>query len=259
MRVCNLSSGSDGNLTYIECENAKILVDIGLSCREVEMRLRFLNVEPSDIDAILITHEHSDHIKGLEVFASRYKTMVYVHERGYIPLLNKLKRNVNIKTFDDLDFFIGSAKISTVPLPHDVERCTGYSIQENEKKISIITDLGHTTPEIIKNISGSSLVFIEANHDIETLLANPNYPAVLKQRILSKKGHLSNKDSASAILELVKTGTRQIVLSHLSRENNSPNLAFTYISDWLEQNGVIQGQNVKIDVADIVPKAIFRL
>ena len=258
MRVCNLSSGSDGNLTYIESENAKILVDIGLSCKETETRLNLLKVNPQSIDAILISHEHSDHIKGMEAFAQKYKTKIYVHKDGVFSLSRKIKKPLNIVAYDD-DFKVGDLDVHSIMVPHDVERCSAYAISENEKKVSIITDLGHTTPEIIKNISGSSLVFIEANHDIETLLANPNYPAVLKQRILSKKGHLSNKDSASAILELVKTGTRQIVLSHLSRENNSPNLAFTYISDWLEQNGVIQGQNVKIDVADIVPKAIFRL
>ncbi|MBR4407164.1 MAG: MBL fold metallo-hydrolase [Clostridia bacterium] len=259
MRICNLSSGSDGNLTYIECEDAKLLVDIGLSCREVEMRLRFLNVDPADIDAILITHEHSDHIKGLEVFASRYKTTVYVHERGYIPLLNKLKRNLNIQTFEDVDFFIGSAKISTVPLPHDVARCTGYSIQENEKKISIITDLGHTTNEILQNLFGSSLVFLEANHDVARLRENKNYPSYLKNRILGQNGHLSNDSCAEAIVELAKNGCRQVVLSHLSTENNTPELAYDYITKTLKKYGIIEGENIKIDVAGLVPKAIFRL
>ena len=136
MKICNLSSGSDGNLTYIECGTTKLLVDIGLSCREVETRLGFLGVDADDISAILITHEHSDHIKGLEVFAKKHQTEVYVHQKGYVPLINKIKGSLKINAFDDIDFFIGDALISTVPLPHDVERCTGYSISENGKKVS---------------------------------------------------------------------------------------------------------------------------
>lgn len=258
MRVCNISSGSDGNITYIETQTTKILVDIGLSCKETEKRLKLLKVAPESVDAILISHEHSDHIKGLENFANKYKTKVFVHQDGYNPLCKKINKECKIIPYNN-DFFINDIGIKSIAVPHDVNRCSAYSIIENEKKISIITDLGHTNNEILKNISGSALIFIEANHDIETLLANPNYPTSLKNRILSLRGHLSNKDSARAIIELVKSGARQIVLSHLSSENNSPQLAFNYICGVLSDNGIIEGENVKIDVASTVPKAIFKL
>lgn len=259
MKICNLSSGSDGNLTYIESSSAKLLVDIGLSCKETETRLKLLGVEPCQIDAILITHEHNDHIKGLEVFAKKHKTAVFVHEMGYIPLLNKLKCNLNFQIFYDFNFEIKDITVSTVPLPHDVKRCTGYSFKENENKISIITDLGHTTSEILQNLAGSSLVFLEANHDKQMLMENCNYPVALKHRILGMKGHLSNQDCAEAIVRLVQTGCKQIVLSHLSTENNSPEFAYEYITNYLKQCGIIEGKNIRIDVATTVPRAIFKL
>lgn len=259
MRICNLSSGSDGNLTYIETEQAKILVDIGLSCKESEKRLRYLHVDPAEIDAILITHEHTDHMKGLEVFASKYGTDVYVHEEGFVPLSNKIRRNLHYKIFNDLDFTIKDFTISTVALPHDVKRCTGYIIRENDKKISIITDLGHTTSEILQNLFGSNLVFLEANHDPDKLRENKRYPAMLKNRILGAKGHLSNYDCACAIVELARNGCKQIVLSHLSTENNTPDFAYNYIKSYLLDYGIIEGENIRIDIASTVPKAIFRL
>lgn len=259
MRVCNLSSGSDGNVTYIENASTKILVDIGLSCKETEKRLAILKVSPSDIDAILISHEHFDHIKGLDVFANKYGTKVYVHEKGYIPLLNKLKKHLNIITFDDFDFFINDLQISTIALPHDVERCSGYIIREKEKKISIITDLGYTTNEILQNLYNSSLVFLEANHDIEKLLHNEAYPVALKRRILGNNGHLSNEACAKAIINLAQNGCKQIVLAHLSSKNNSPKFAYNYINKTLAQYGIIEGKNIKITVATTSIKTIFNL
>lgn len=259
MKICNLSSGSDGNLTYIESTSAKLLVDIGLSCKETETRLKLLGVEPCQIDAIMITHEHYDHIKGLENFAKKHKTAIFVHEDGYIPLLNKLKCNLNIQLFNDFNFAIKDITVSTVPLPHDVKRCTGYTFKECEKKISIITDLGHTNSEILQNLAGSSLVFLEANHDKKMLLENSHYPATLKQRILGMRGHLSNQDCAEAIVWLAQMGCKQIVLSHLSTENNTPEFAYQYIKNYLSECGIIEGKNIKIDVATTVPRAIFKL
>ena len=259
MKVCNLSSGSDGNATYIEGTHAKILVDAGLSCKELESRLALLKVAPEEIDAILITHEHTDHIKGLDVFVNRYRPLVFVHKDGLNALRKKLKKPLVISTFDDAPFLIEDLKILPIAVPHDVDRCTGYVISENEKKISIITDLGHTTNEILQNLFGSSLVFLEANHDVARLRENKNYPSYLKNRILGQNGHLSNDSCAEAIVELAKNGCRQVVLSHLSTENNTPELAYDYITKTLKKYGIIEGENIKIDVAGLVPKAIFRL
>lgn len=258
MKICNLSSGSDGNLTFIESTNCKILVDIGLSCAETERRLRYLKVNPEQIDAIFISHEHSDHIKGLDVFANKYKTQVFVHEDGYNPLKSRLKKQLNIETFADNFFDFKDITVQTVSVPHDVERCTGYSFIENQKKVSIITDLGHTTKDLLQNLKDSNLIFLEANHDPEMLMANRNYPEILKRRILSNKGHLSNLDCAKTIKDLVNFGTRNIVLSHLSRKNNTPLLAYNFIKQFLFEAGIKVEEDIKIDVASIIPKAIYK-
>lgn len=261
MRVCNLSSGSDGNITYIETQSVKVLVDIGLSCTEVCKRLKLLDVEPSEIDAILITHEHSDHIKGLDVFASKYKTKVYVHEKGMGAVYAKMNKlpAIQMYAFGDFTFAIGDLFVDNVCLPHDSVYCSGYILSCNKRKISIITDLGHTNDVIINKISGSSLVYLESNHDEKMLKQNPKYTASLKARILGKNGHLSNTSCAMVIEQLVKSGTKQIMLSHLSKHNNTEVLAYNTVCNYLKQKGIIEGEHIKISVASLVPSTIFKL
>ena len=261
MRVCNLSSGSDGNLTYIETLNAKILLDAGLSASEITKRLALLRVTPEEIDAILITHEHCDHIKGLDVFASKYHTKVYVHNKGLWALKSKLKKcdQIQFMPFDDMDFYIKDLLISNFPLSHDAEYCSGYSFKEKTKKVSILTDLGYTTSDILSKISGSVLVYIEANHDIDMLKNNPSYPLVLKQRILGKRGHLSNVACAEAVEYLARTGTKQVMLAHLSRDNNTPELAYGTVCAYLKEHGIEEGKNIKIATASIYPSFVFNI
>ena len=184
MKVCNLGSGSDGNLTYIATNKVKILLDAGLSASEITKRLALLNVLPQDIDAILVTHEHADHIKGIDVFASKYHTKVYVHNKGLWALKSKLKKvdKISFMPFDDLDFVIGDLQVSNFPLSHDAEYCSGFSFKENTKKVSILTDLGYTNAEVLSKIHGSVLVYLEANHDVEMLKNNLMYPPMLKPR-----------------------------------------------------------------------------
>lgn len=261
MRVCNLSSGSDGNVTYIETEHAKVLLDAGLSCTEITKRLALLGVEPSTIDAVLITHEHSDHIKGLDVFATKYGTKVYVHTKGYSALASKLKKAEKIQfiLFDDLDFYIKDLKVTNFSLPHDSAYCSGYSFLEKTKKVSILTDLGHTNTEVLSKIAGSTLVYLEANHDVEMLNNNPNYPLMLKHRILGKNGHLSNISAAQVIKTLAESGTKQIMLSHLSTENNTPQTAYNTICEYLKQFGIEEGKNIKIAATSTRPSFIFKI
>lgn len=261
MRVCNLSSGSDGNCTYVETDKVKVLVDIGLCAKEIEKRLKLLGVEPKDINAILISHEHSDHIRGLDVFASRYKTKVYVHEKGMGAVYAKMNKlpATNMYAFGDFEFSLGDLNIDTVSLPHDSVYCSGYILSSNSRKISIITDLGHTNDVILNKISGSSLVYLESNHDVDMLKSNPNYPEVLKARILGKNGHLSNDDCAKVCEFLVKNGTKQIMLSHLSTKNNTEKLAYDTVCSYLKSKGIIEGENVRISIARLVPTNIFNL
>lgn len=259
MRVINLASGSDGNITYIESQDKKILLDMGLSCAETVKRLELIGVRPNEIDAVIVTHEHSDHIKGLDVFSSKYNLPIYAHEKVWIGLEDKLKKttNTNKKFFDGL-FSIGDCEIHPIEVPHDVA-CFGFSFIENQNKISVLTDLGHTNDRILSEIKGSAIVYLEANYDREMLMHGTKYPLSLKRRIDGPNGHLSNLASSQVVEFLASTGTRQIVLSHLSKENNSPLIAYTYIKKEIEKHGIKEGEHIKIDVATGNPGAFFRL
>ena len=252
MRTVNLSSGSKGNSTFVESEMAKILIDDGLSYLEIKSRLSKINVGPSEIDAILLTHEHVDHIGGVQVFLKKNK-----NTKVYIPLFVK---EYNIKSILSLpetqiewyrtsDFFIKDVTISSFILPHDSKFCVGYSLYFSGRKVSIATDLGFISDEVINYLSKSNVLYLESNHDETLLLKNPKYPAKTKKRILSNVGHLSNVTSGHAIAKLVKTGVLQVVLSHLSEENNTPVLAYTTVKRVLSEHGIIEGKNVCVDVA----------
>ncbi len=259
MKVINLSSGSDGNLTYIETENARILVDDGLSCKETDRRLALLGISGNDLDGIVVTHEHSDHIKGVNVFAKKYDLPVFAHDEVWRTMYAKLDHvpDKNKKIFDGT-FEIKDLLIDPVEVPHDV-KCFGFSFNEDGKRISILTDLGHTDEKIFNAVQGSQLVYIEANHDLSMLRNNVKYPLATKMRIAGNNGHLSNDASAQFIEKLVRTGTRQIILSHLSTENNSPELAFNYITKILAEHNLIEGETFKIDVALTRPTTLFKL
>ena len=261
MKICNLGSGSDGNLTFIATSHTKVLLDAGLSCSEICKRLALLRVAPKEIDAILITHEHIDHIKGLDVFASKYHTKVYVHNKGADALKQKLKKadSINFMLFDDLDFCINDLKVSNHCLSHDSHYCSGYSFCENLKKVSILTDLGYMDEKVLQRIYGSTLVYLESNHDEQMLMDNQSYPYQLKARILGKRGHLSNIAAAHVIEKLAQTGTKQIMLSHLSKENNTPDLAYTTICNYLQSKGIVEGKNIKIATTSIYPSYIFNI
>ena len=252
MRTVNLSSGSKGNCTYVESNMAKILVDQGLSFNNIRLRLESIDVEPSQIDAILLTHEHTDHLGGVGSFLKRCKnTKVYIPsfvKNYYIPNIVALPQE-QIVWFDTSDFFIKDITVSCFILPHDSQFCVGYSMYFGEQKVSIATDLGNISSQIIDCLASSTILYLESNHDEHLLMQNPKYPAVTKKRILSNRGHLSNTTCGYAICKLVETGVKQVVLSHLSEENNTPNLAYTTIKEILLKNNIIEGKNVCIDVA----------
>ncbi len=259
MRIINLASGSDGNITYIENGNTKLLLDDGLSCLETVKRLEKIDVNPNDIDAILISHEHSDHIKGVDVFSSKFDTPVYAHENVWSGLDGKLKKvkNENRKMFDNR-FTFKDFDINAIEVPHDV-KCYGFSFENENKKISVLTDLGHINDNILYSIKGSGLVYLEANYDKNLLMKSVKYPLSLKLRIDGPRGHLSNNASSQVVEFLAKNGTRQIVLSHLSRENNTPLLAYNSICENIKKQGIIEGQDIMIDVAGPNISTMFKL
>lgn len=259
MRVINLASGSDGNITYIESETKKIILDMGLSCAETVKRLELIGVNPSEISAILVTHEHIDHIKGIDVFSSKYNTPVYAHQDVWVGLDDKLKKvSIQNRKIFEGQFDFEDILVTPVEVPHDV-KCFGFGFNCKNSKVSVVTDLGHMNEKILNTIKGSQLVYLEANYDKKMLYEGTKYPLSLKRRIDGPNGHLSNMDSADAIEFLASTGTKQIMLSHLSKENNTPILAYSSITQKIGQNGIREGTDIRIDVTKRVPSSFFKL
>lgn len=263
MRICVLASGSKGNSTYVETDNTKILIDAGLSKKELENRLTMIGVNPSSIDAILVTHEHSDHIKGLGQFAKTYNTKVFAHKDCWNLLEEKASgiTTSNQIEFSGKDFCINDMSIQTFDLDHDSIHCVGFTIIDGNKKFSTATDLGHMTDEIKQRLKQSDLITLESNHDIQMLLNNFNYPTTLKQRILSNHGHISNEECSKTILSLLGFNTRGIILGHLSEQNNTKEIAIQTLNKTLLNAGVTKNDfNMKVYVADQhSPTNIFKL
>lgn len=247
LRVCSLSSGSTGNCTFVASDSAAVLIDAGIPLSRIEKSLRVFSV-PCDKVSVLVTHTHSDHISGIGALESKYGVPVYAHSLS-ADVKDKCGLAADRFTeFGDGDFGIGDLLIAPFRVSHDVP-CVGYRVYNRGKKVSILTDLGRVTDGIINSVADSDMVIIEANHDEELLMNNPKYTFFLKKRILSDSGHLSNAACAAAVVRLAAGGVRQIMLAHLSRENNYPELAFRCVADALAANGIREGKDVNIEVA----------
>ncbi|MFY9505341.1 MAG: MBL fold metallo-hydrolase [Caldicoprobacterales bacterium] len=250
LKVCSLFSGSSGNSTYLGTEKTHILVDAGLAGKYIIDGLKDVGIDGSDLNGILITHEHVDHIKGAGVLSRRFNIPIYANEKTWAAMESKIGRvsPSNIRIFDkDMDFYIQDINVQAYEIPHDAADPVGFSFYNNNKKISITTDLGYTNKKLIKTVMDSDMVILEANHDQDMLINGP-YPAMLKRRILSRKGHLSKEDSGKALLELVKGRVTHVLLAHLSRENNHPQLALDTVTEILEDGGVKVGKDIFLDM-----------
>lgn len=234
MRACALASGSSGNCFYVEGENTGILVDVGISAKKVLEIMEMQGINIKKIKGIFVTHEHSDHIKGIDVFARRLKIPVYATKgtisSGFLcsdnELINQIKRNEIIK--------IGKLEIEAFTKSHQAAEPVSYTIRGKNKVISIITDAGYACENIIDKISESDFLFLESNHDIEMLEDGP-YPYFLKNWIKSNTGHLSNNQASLAVLENASKRLKNVVLSHLSEINNTPEIALKAIRNLLKE------------------------
>ena len=234
MKISVLSSGSKGNCTYIEAGIHKILIDIGTSSLYVEKSLSLLGINPSDIDIVLITHSHIDHVKGLKVFNKKYKPLIYITD--------KILKEANLQELDynrinDLKD-IQDTKINEINLSHDVEDIKGYIIEDNNSSLVYITDTGYINESYYDMLVNKNIYVFESNHDIEKLMNNPNYPHYTKIRILGDKGHLSNKDSAYYLSKFIGNNTKQVVLAHISEQNNTEELALNTLKETLEKKNI---------------------
>lgn len=252
MKICVLSSGSKGNTTYIETPETKILIDIGNSLKYIKEKLEGINVLPNELDAILITHTHIDHIKGLKTFENKYKVPVYITEKMY-PYMEYLD---NYQIITDTKIKIKDMDIDIIKTSHDTEDSVGYIINNNNKSVVYITDTGYINSKYFDILKNKDIYIFESNHDIE-MLNNCSYPFATRQRILSDKGHLSNYDSAKYLSKFIGEKTKYILLAHLSEENNTEELAYQTLIDRLSKekikvdNIIITKQNKETDFIKI--------
>lgn len=239
-RFCSLSSGSSGNSQYIESDEAKILVDAGLSGIKIQRLLGDIEVNPETIDGILITHEHSDHIKGIGILSRRFDIPIYANQKTWYAIGNSLGKiqEYNKKVFVTGERFeIKDIDILPFGIYHDAIEPVGYTFEKNDKKISLLTDTGMVCENIKQTIKGSNLTLIESNHDIERLKTG-RYPWHLKRRILSENGHLSNVDCGNLITTIHTMEQKAIyLLAHLSEENNTPEIAYNTVKEIIIDNG----------------------
>lgn len=225
-RIYPLFSSSKGNATFIGNEKGGILIDSGVSCKMLTQALLDNGLNPESVHGIFITHEHTDHIKGLKIFTKNFHTPVFAGDKNLEFLLASDCISPNSRAevidVDGKPTECGGYQIYAFSTPHDTRQSNGYKIITPDlKTITICTDLGEVTENVHKNICGSDLILFESNYD-ELMLKNGSYPYILKKRIASNHGHLSNDASASEIENLLNTGTTRVILGHLSQQNNTP-------------------------------------
>lgn len=251
---CPLRSGSSGNALFVQAGEARILVDAGLSGRAVERALAEIGAAPDTLSAILVSHEHSDHIAGAGILSRRFNLPVYATEGTWLAMDDKpCMRGVALENrrliASDASFYIRDIAVSPFSIPHDAADPVGFALHYGGRKICIATDIGHIAGSWLRALHGADLVLLEANHDPDLLRASTRYHARLKARILGKRGHLSNHDSGAALTELAEGGLRNVILGHLSAETNSPELAYGTVTAALLAAGIQPGKDMQVDMA----------
>lgn len=259
-RLCTLYSGSEGNATYVETPHARILIDAGRCARTLIASLRSIGVDIDTVDAIFITHEHMDHIAALEVLAKKHPIPVHMLYKSALRFKDTQPEALcaclrMYQTAEDLNVSVGNIRVQAFPTPHDSRSSVGYrlTLTEDDESLCIgyATDIGYVSPAVREGLMGCHTVVLESNHD-EEMLKNGLYPYDLKVRILSNKGHLSNRDCADFACELYGGGMRELLLAHLSEHNNIPDIAYDEVSCALMGLGVHIAVASPIDVTMLV-------
>ena len=245
----SLISGSSGNATLISDGKTHILTDCGMSGARLRDALKRVGIAPESLAALLITHEHADHVRGAGVIARRYGLPVYSTQKTLAAMdCGPINEDLLHVIKPDTDFEIGGIGIRSFSIPHDAADPVGYCYFADNEKYSLATDIGHMNDYIFEHISGSRAVLLESNHNVE-LLQMGSYPYPLKRRILSNIGHLANEDAAKCAVELLKSGTERIALGHLSQENNRPEIALLETHNALTDAGAKVGDDIALTVA----------
>ncbi|MFM1525603.1 MULTISPECIES: MBL fold metallo-hydrolase [Helcococcus] len=252
MKLCTLSSGSTGNSIFVQSDKSKILIDCGLTGKLAVELLQSIGEKPEDLNAIFVTHEHIDHIKGVGILSRKYDIPILANEKTWIAMKDKIgkidPKNINVFksntffTFRDLD-------VQVVSTFHDAVDPVFFIFYQNNQKISILTDTGITSQLIVDSIRDSNILLLESNHDIE-MLENGPYPIDLKYRIKGEYGHLSNDLASSIMKEIVNANGEKLILGHLSKTNNTPKTALESMKNELENIGIDVNKDIEIEVAE---------
>ena len=233
-----LGSGSAGNCAFLETADTRLLIDAGFSGRQIRQRLATISRAPEGLHGILITHEHSDHIFGLTGLAAKLNVPIYCNRLTKEAIESQLKIRIQCRIFDTGGSFeIGDVVVDTFSVPHDAYDPVGFLIHTPEGRIGFLTDLGHATKLVLERVRSANVLVLEANHDVKMLQDDPRRPWSLKQRILSRHGHLSNEAAADVVEEIISADLRQLFLGHLSRDCNRPELAFGAVTGRLKKIG----------------------
>ena len=255
MRLCSIASGSSGNCIYIGSENTHLLIDTGISKKRIEDGLAELGVKGEEISGIFITHEHVDHIQGLGVFTRKYNVPIYASAGTVAGIqscktIGKMPENLLHEIKVDSVFEIGNLKVKPFSISHDANEPTGFRVEGEEKAIAIATDLGVYDDYIVENLKNVNAVLLEANHDTHMVEVGP-YPYPLKQRVLGNKGHLSNELSGRLLCDILHDKLSCILLGHLSKDNNYPELAYETVKLEVTMSKIpFHGNDIPLMVAD---------
>ena len=230
MRMCSIASGSSGNCIYVGSDNSHLLIDTGISKKRIEEGLNKLEIKGDELDGILITHEHSDHIKGLGVFSRKYEIPIYATPGTIAGIkesssLGKMPEGLLHPIKADHPFQLGELDVHPFAISHDANEPSGYRFEQDGKKIAVATDLGKYDEYTVENLKDLNAVLLESNHDIHMLEVGP-YPYYLKQRVLGDRGHLSNELTGRLLCDILHNNLRSVLLGHLSKENNYEELAY---------------------------------
>ncbi len=253
VKFCPIASGSSGNSIYVGTDNTHILVDAGLSGAAIQKGLGVIGVSGDMLDAIFVTHEHTDHIQGVGVLSRRFNVPVYATAKTWdmidrFKTLGKISPENKRFVYSGERCIVNDICINPFEIPHDAADPVGYSLSVFGKKICIATDIGYVTDTIKENISDSDALLLESNHD-EEMLRNGRYPQALKARILGKRGHLSNVSCGRLLAEIMSNRLRHVFLGHLSEENNRPLIALDTVTTILNANKIFEGENFKVTIA----------
>ncbi|QAS52912.1 MBL fold metallo-hydrolase [Halobacillus litoralis] len=247
-----LASGSTGNAFYIESGEEKILIDAGLSGKKIEGLLEQVNVDPHSLSRILVTHEHSDHIKGLGIMARRYHLPIYANEKTWDAMegqLGKLSLDQKFHFSMEETQTFGGIDVESFAVSHDAADPMFFTFHQDGKKVALVTDLGYVSERIKKTVEGADAYIFESNHDV-SMLRMGRYPWNVKRRILGDSGHVSNEDCALALTDVITDQTKRIYLAHLSLDNNMKDLAHMSVKNVLEERGFELGTRIQLHDTD---------